>query len=140
MLNTQTNEDLTAFERRLIEILAYYQPQTTRWRILLLLLASIISITAFQWLFDPETQQVPLSQSLQNHWFFTSNCIALVLLFICGIHKRVVAPAITVSRIRTVLKNFNMSCDRNGRLILKRTASANSTNNGHNNSSQIDLN
>lgn len=135
MQNTQTNEDLTAFERRLIEILACYQPQTTRWRMLLVLMVIATSVTAFQWLSDPETQQVPLAQSLHNHWFFTSNCIALVLLFISGIHKRVVAPTIIVARIRNVLKNFNMSCDRKGRLILKKKASS-----ANNNSSQFDLN
>lgn len=140
MLNSQTNEDITAFERRLIEILACYQPQTTRWRILLMLVTLSTSVTASQWLFDPKTQQVTLAQSLYDHWFFTSNCIALVLLFILGAHKRVVAPAIIVSRIRTVLKNFNMSCDRNGRLILKRAASANSSNSVHNNSFQLDQN
>lgn len=139
MINHQTNEDLKAFERRLIEILACYQPQTKRWRIVLLIVALTTSITAFHWLIDPETQKVSFTESLHNHLFFTANCLGLIILFIFGIHRRVVAPAIIVSRIKLVLENFNMSCDQNGRLILKRTSNnisgniSSSNNSGSNN-------
>lgn len=123
--NHQTNEDLKAFERRLTEILACYQPQTKRWRIILSIATLSTSITAFQWLFDPETEKVSFIESLHNHLFFTINCIVLLVLFIFGIHRKVVAPTIIVSRIRSVLENFNMSCDHNGRLILKRSTTVN---------------
>jgi hypothetical protein len=119
--NHQVNEDLKAFERRLTEILACYQPQTKRWRIILLIVTLSTSITAFNWLFDPETEKVPFVESLQNHIYFTFNCIVLIVLFMSGIHKRVVAPTIIVSRIKSVLENFNMSCDQDGHLILKRS-------------------
>lgn len=109
-------EDLKAFERRLTEIIASYQPQTKRWRILLLIATLSTSVTAFQWLIDPETQKVTFVESLQNHLFFTFNCLGLILLFLLGIHRRVVAPAIIVSRIKQVLENFNLSCDQSGRL------------------------
>lgn len=121
MLNHDTNEDLKAFERRLTEIIACYQPQTKRWRILLLVVALSTSITAFQWLNDPQTKNVTLLESLHNHSFFTFNSTGLIILFLLGIHRKVVAPAIIVSRIRQVLENFNMSCDQNGRLVLKKT-------------------
>lgn len=125
MLDTHgTNEDLKAFERRLTEIIACYQPQTKRWRFILLFATLVTSITAFQWLIDPQTEKVPLFESLHNHLFFTINCISLFVLFIFGIHKKVVAPTIIVSRIKSVLENFSMSCDYNGRLILKRTTNA----------------
>lgn len=137
MLNNQTNEDLKAFERRLTEIIACYQPQTKRWRILLLIAILTTSLTAFQWLTDPETKNVSFAESLHNHSFFTFNYIGLIILFIFGIHKKVVAPTIIVSRIRQVLENFNMSCDQSGRLILKRT---NSNISGNNNSNNLSLN
>jgi hypothetical protein len=119
--NHQTNEDLKAFERRLAEIIACYQPKTKRWRIILLIVTLSTSITAFNWLFDPETERVSFVESLTNHIYFTLNCIVLIVLFMFGIHKRVVAPTIIVSRIKSVLENFNMSCDQNGHLILKRS-------------------
>lgn len=36
-----------------------------------------------------------------------------------GIHKLVIAPQIITSRTRSVLSDFNMSCDDTGKLILK---------------------
>jgi len=43
----------------------------------------------------------------------------VVVLFLTGIHKRVVAPSIVASRARQVLSDFNMSCDDTGKLILR---------------------
>lgn len=117
-----SNEDLKAFERRLTEIITYYQPQTKRWRILLLIITITTSVTAFQWLSDPRTQQISFFESLGNHIFFTLNCIILIVSFIFGIHKKVVAPGIIISRINSILENFNITCDHNGRLILKRSS------------------
>ncbi|GIX85125.1 nuclear envelope phosphatase-regulatory subunit 1 [Caerostris darwini] len=114
-LEQTTCEDLKAFERRLVEVIGYYQPQTKRWRVVSLCTA----IGAWQWLMDPLTSQVGFFQSLFNHLFFTISSAILILLFIMGIHRRVVAPSIIVSRVRQVLADFNMSCDDNGRLILK---------------------
>lgn len=135
MLNHQTNEDLKAFERRLTEIIACYQPQTKRWRAVLLIAALTTSITAFMWLNDPQTKNVTFVESLHNHLFFTFNYIGLIILFMLGIHRKVVAPAIIVSRIRQVLENFNMSCDQNGRLILKRPSNNGNINNSYNTNS-----
>lgn len=42
-----------------------------------------------------------------------------VLLFVIGIHKLVIAPQILTSRTRSVLNDYNMSCDDTGKLILK---------------------
>lgn len=116
--NHQSNEDLKAFERRLTEILACYRPKANRWRTVLLLALLTTSITAFQWLSDPQTEQISLYESLGKHWFFATNFLGLIILFITGIHKKVIAPTIIVLRIRSVLENFNMSCDYNGRLII----------------------
>lgn len=122
MINYKTDDDLKAFERRLIEIIACYHPQTKRWRILLLIVTLTTSITAFQWLTDPRTHQISSLESLRNHLLFTLNLIILAVLFAFGVHKRVIAPAIIVSRIKQVLRNYNMSCDQTGRLIIKRSS------------------
>lgn len=112
-------EDLKAFERRLTEVISSLEPQTKRWRVILLLSCAMTAFGAFQWLTDPLTSQITFTSSLLNHLFFTFNALILLLLFLMGIHKRVVAPAIVVSRVRQVLVDFNMSCDDLGRLILK---------------------
>ncbi|RWS04185.1 transmembrane protein-like protein [Dinothrombium tinctorium] len=112
-------DDLKAFERRLTEVITFLQPQTKKWRLILAISSLLTAIGAFQWLTDPLTSQVTFVQSLVNHPFFTVNCIVLLLLFFMGIHKRVVAPQIIISRVRQVLADFNMSCDDNGRLILR---------------------
>ncbi|XP_032181076.1 nuclear envelope phosphatase-regulatory subunit 1 isoform X1 [Mustela erminea] len=65
------------------------------------------------------TPVVSFFTSLWNHPFFTISCITLIGLFFAGIHKRVVAPSIIAARCRTVLAEYNMSCDDTGKLILK---------------------
>lgn len=42
-----------------------------------------------------------------------------VLLFMTGVHRKVIAPSIITARTRSVLNDFNMSCDETGKLILK---------------------
>ncbi|XP_015907251.1 nuclear envelope phosphatase-regulatory subunit 1 [Parasteatoda tepidariorum] len=118
-LEQTTCEDLKAFERRLVEVIAYYQPQTKRWRVMFIVVSLCTAMGAWQWLMDPLTTQVGFLQSLINHLFFTISSTVLIILFMMGIHRRVVAPSIIVSRVRQVLADFNMSCDDNGRLILK---------------------
>ncbi|GAB6026908.1 Nuclear envelope phosphatase-regulatory subunit 1 [Chamberlinius hualienensis] len=112
-------EDLKAFERRLTEIVASIQPSTYRWRIILMTVAACTIFGAWRWLSDAITYQVTFLQSLLNHPFFTISSLILFSLFLAGIHKRVVAPSIITSRVRQVLQDFNMSCDNNGKLILK---------------------
>lgn len=78
-----------------------------------------LPVGANMWLFDPETSRISLSASLRNHWFFSMSVFALIALFVCGVHRRVVMPAIVIQRARNVLEEFNMNCDDTGRLILK---------------------
>uniref|UniRef100_A0A8C5EXA8 Nuclear envelope phosphatase-regulatory subunit 1 n=14 Tax=Archelosauria TaxID=1329799 RepID=A0A8C5EXA8_9SAUR len=86
----------------------------------ILIVVSVCTATgAWNWLIDPETQKVSFFTSLWNHPFFTISCITLIGLFFAGIHKRVVAPSIIAARCRTVLAEYNMSCDDTGKLILK---------------------
>ncbi|XP_032892261.1 nuclear envelope phosphatase-regulatory subunit 1 isoform X3 [Amblyraja radiata] len=86
----------------------------------ILIVVSVCTATgAWNWLIDPETQKVSFFTSLWNHPFFTISCITLIGLFFAGIHKRVVAPSIIAARCRTILAEYNMSCDDTGKLILK---------------------
>ncbi|XP_031810316.1 LOW QUALITY PROTEIN: nuclear envelope phosphatase-regulatory subunit 1 [Sarcophilus harrisii] len=111
--------DLKAFERRLTEYISCLQPATGRWRMILIVVSVCTATGAWNWLIDPETQKVSFFTSLWNHPFFTISCITLIGLFFAGIHKRVVAPSIIAARCRTVLAEYNMSCDDTGKLILK---------------------
>ncbi|KAL0270615.1 UNVERIFIED_CONTAM: hypothetical protein PYX00_007965 [Menopon gallinae] len=76
-------------------------------------------ISAWYWLIDPAISTISFSESLWRHLFFTISISILVILFLFGIHKRVMAPSIIASRTRLVLSDFNMSCDETGKLILK---------------------
>ncbi|KOC61062.1 Nuclear envelope phosphatase-regulatory subunit 1 [Habropoda laboriosa] len=116
-------EDLKAFERRLTEVIASLQPATLRWRMLLGFISICTAIGAWHWLTDPNTPAVSFTQSLCNHPFFAIASIILVILFMMGVHRRVIAPSIITQRARSVLGNFNMSCDDTGKLILKPTRS-----------------
>ncbi|KAH9418151.1 Nuclear envelope phosphatase-regulatory subunit 1 [Dermatophagoides pteronyssinus] len=64
-------------------------------------------------------EELTFFQSLVKHYFFTINCIILITLFILGIHQRVIQTNIIVNRIREVLYDFALSCDDQGKLIVK---------------------
>lgn len=107
--------------------------------VVLTIMSISTSVGAWYWLTDPKTSVVPLTESLLNHPIFTCATLLLsmlmalcsyqsgskmlygfsVLLFVIGIHKLVIAPQILTSRTRSVLNDFNMSCDDTGKLILK---------------------
>nr|KAF6318342.1 CTD nuclear envelope phosphatase 1 regulatory subunit 1 [Pipistrellus kuhlii] len=114
MNSLEQAEDLKAFERRLTEYIHCLQPATGRWRMLLIVVSVCTATGAWNWLIDPETQKVSFLTSLWNHPFFTLSCITLIGLFFAGIHKRVVAPSIIAARCRTILAEYNMSCDDPG--------------------------
>jgi len=117
----QTDTDLKAFERRLTEVITCLRPGTIRWRITLVVVSACTAIGAWQWINDPLTSstQVTFLDSLFNHIFFLLSSIILGLLFLTGIHKRVVATTIITKRTKIVLADFNMSCDETGKLILR---------------------
>ncbi|EDW70197.1 nuclear envelope phosphatase-regulatory subunit 1 homolog [Drosophila novamexicana] len=113
-------EDLKAFERRLTEVVSSYRPSTFRWRIILSALSVCTAISAWYWLRDPRTTVVPLTESLWIHPIFTVATVTLIVLFILGIQKLVVAPSIITSRTRTVLTDFALDLEpHTGKLILK---------------------
>jgi len=115
----QTAEDLRSFEKRLTEVVNHLQPSMWRYRILLLILILFTSTGAWSWLADPQTAKLAFYESLWEHLLFTICCILLILLFFFGVHKRIVASSVITSRCRSVLCEYNMSCDDGGRLILR---------------------
>ncbi|XP_071823749.1 nuclear envelope phosphatase-regulatory subunit 1-like [Apostichopus japonicus] len=112
-------EDLKAFEQRLSECVQHLRPYAWRWRIVLFVVAVSTFVSAGYWLLDEQTSQVSFLKSLYNHPIFALSCFILIVLFLAGVHRRVVAPAILTSRCKTILADFNMSCDDTGKLILK---------------------
>uniref|UniRef100_T1GC05 Transmembrane protein 188 n=1 Tax=Megaselia scalaris TaxID=36166 RepID=T1GC05_MEGSC len=112
-------DDLKSFERRLTEVVTCYQPAAKKWRIILAVIASATAIGAYYWLKDPDTSIVPFNESLFNHKIFSLAIISLIMLFLAGVDNLVIAPKIITSRTRTVLSNYNMSCDDTGKLILR---------------------
>ncbi|KAH8415612.1 hypothetical protein KR222_006476 [Zaprionus bogoriensis] len=122
-------EDLKAFERRLIEVVSSYRPSTFRWRLILSALSVCTAISAWYWLKDPRTTVVPLTESLWIHPIFTVATVTLIVLFILGIQKLVVAPQIITSRTRSVLTDFALDLEpHTGKLILKPRQSNNNGN------------
>lgn len=110
--------DLKAFERRLTEYVQCLGPQTGKWRLILVL--SSVATAAGAWGLITDNQHHPsLLQYLWHHKFFTISCCNLFILFMLGIHRRVMAPQIILARTRVVLEDYNMSCDEKGRLILR---------------------
>uniref|UniRef100_A0A5S6QYS8 Transmembrane protein 188 n=1 Tax=Trichuris muris TaxID=70415 RepID=A0A5S6QYS8_TRIMR len=112
-------EDLKAFERRLMEVVSFMQPDAKRWRGVLTTMLCLLLFSAYHWLLDSLTAEGRLIESLWNNKLFSFSVVFTVGLMLCGIHKRIVAPNIIVSRCRTVLAEYNMSCDDSGRLKLK---------------------
>ena len=112
-------EDLKAFERRLTEIISSAHPSAIRWRVLLLVASLCVAVGACYWLGDPDTAEVSFFASLLNHPYFSLSSLFVVVLFLLGAHRRVVAPSIFVQRSREVLYDFAMDCDDTGKLILR---------------------
>ncbi|UJR29049.1 hypothetical protein I4U23_010264 [Adineta vaga] len=141
-------DDLKAFERRMIEIISTVQPSTWRWRILLfiLILTNLItfsnlishlmyssfaksSITTTSTEFF-STQIIDVNHSKSYFSIFLSNILRndisfvisfslLLFAFLYGIHNKISTSSTIITRIRSILADYNMSCDSDGRLILK---------------------
>ncbi|VDH97253.1 Hypothetical predicted protein [Mytilus galloprovincialis] len=107
-MSAEQTEDLKAFERRLTEVIDKVQPTARLWRMVLIVISVCTAAGAGTWLLDPYTTKVYLSTSLWNHPCFTISCIVLLMLFLCGIHKRVVAPS--MYPLYNEFKTFDLCC------------------------------
>ena len=141
---TEQADDLKAFERRMIEIVASLQPSIWRWRIILLILVLITLMTFYILLTDfsfssssirlstttttISSDDLPAKQTFvsqiistifRKDIFFTMSFVLLIFAFLFGIHRKIFASSIIVSRFRYILADYNMSCDSKGHLIIK---------------------
>ncbi|VDO06236.1 unnamed protein product [Rodentolepis nana] len=114
----EPTEDLKVFERRLKEVVDGLHPKAKLWRIILFLSTLFLIISAYFWLVDPLTYQVKFLASLESHPCFVLGIFLMIALFSCGVHKKVVLPNIIAQRIRSVLVEYNMTCDNSGKLII----------------------
>ncbi|GMT27200.1 hypothetical protein PFISCL1PPCAC_18497, partial [Pristionchus fissidentatus] len=121
-------EDLKFFERRLTEVIGHMQPRATKWRIVLLVISLTTLLSSYQWIVDPTLRTVafhsllnmPFLDSMSNHKVFSIALPSLLFMFaVLGIHRRVFAPSIIAARCREALSAFSLSCDENGKLIVK---------------------
>jgi hypothetical protein len=71
------------------------------------------------WLMDANGNMGFL-ESLWDHKAFSCGLIALFFLLVTNQYQKALAPQIIMARCRSVLKEYNMSCDENGKLILKK--------------------
>ena len=77
-----------------------------------------IKVAAFK-ISNPDSLEFKFykSTNISSNEIFSS--IFLVLLFVFGVHKRVVAPSILVQRLRYVLTDFGLSITESGSLVIK---------------------
>ncbi|KAI1721877.1 transmembrane protein [Ditylenchus destructor] len=107
------------FERRLTEVISGMQPGVKKWRMILGVVFLSTIYSAYFWIVDPSIRFITLWESLLKHPLFTISFTALLFLFLVfGVHKKVVAPKIIAVRCRSVLTDFCLSCDENGKLIV----------------------
>jgi hypothetical protein len=106
-------DDLRAFERRLMEVIAHMQPRTTRYRcewyaqaamkacaVVLTGALLLLAYYTYELFADADTVlHQPLTTTLTQHVQFTCLLVALVsLLVIVGIHQKIFTPTIVASR------------------------------------------
>lgn len=73
-----------------METILQQRPRERLWRILLVASLSVTFISSYFWLQDSMNPEISLLESLIIHYVFTVNCLILVLLFVYGIHRRVI--------------------------------------------------
>lgn len=106
-----------------METILQQRPRERLWRILLAGSLGVTLISSYFWLADSMRPESSLIESLLTHYVFTVNCLILVLLLVYGTHRRVMQSNIIVNRIRQVLYDFALTCDDNGKLIIKQNYS-----------------
>ena len=120
-------DDLKAFERRMMEIVSSLQPSIWRWRVILLILIVSTSLAFYVFITSSvnqsSDQQAFFSALYSNLFraqiFFFLSLALLVFAFFFGIHRKIFSSSIIIARFRYILADYNMSCDSDGRLILK---------------------
>ena len=126
-------DDLKAFERRMIEIVSSLQPSIWRWRVILFILVVVTLLTFYALMTDDSfSASSSVNQSSDNSFlskiyshlfckkiYFSISISFLIFAFLFGIHRKMFSSSIIIARFRYILADYNMSCDSDGRLIIK---------------------
>ena len=124
-------DDLKAFERRMIEIVSSLQPSIWRWRVILLILVVVTLLAFYALITDESSTKMPTtvnkssdkptitSNLFRKQIYFSVSFSLLIFAFLFGIHRKMFSSSIIIARFRYILADYNMSCDFDGRLILK---------------------
>ncbi|CAF0795750.1 unnamed protein product [Adineta ricciae] len=126
-------DDLKAFERRMIEIVSSLQPSIWRWRVILFILVVVTLLTFYALITDDSfSASSSVNQSSDNSFlstiyshlfckkiYFSISISFLIFAFLFGIHRKMFSSSIIIARFRYILADYNMSCDSDGRLIIK---------------------
>ncbi|CAF0795551.1 unnamed protein product [Adineta ricciae] len=126
-------DDLKAFERRMIEIVSSLQPSIWRWRVILFILVVVTLLTFYALITDDSfNASSSVNQSSDNSFlstiyshlfckkiYFSISISFLIFAFLFGIHRKMFSSSIIIARFRYILADYNMSCDSDGRLIIK---------------------
>jgi hypothetical protein len=123
-------DDLKAFERRMIEIVSSLQPSIWRWRVILLILVVVTLVAFYALITDESSTKIPIvnkssdkssisSNLFRKQIYFSVSFSLLIFAFLFGIHRKMFSSSIIIARFRYILADYNMSCDFDGRLILK---------------------
>ncbi len=126
-------DDLKAFERRMIEIVSSLQPSIWRWRVILLILVVVTLLAFYALITDDASPKLPTvnqssdktflsslySNLFRKQIYFSVSFSLLIFAFLFGIHRKMISSSIIIARFRYILADYNMSCDSDGRLILK---------------------
>ncbi|CAF0855547.1 unnamed protein product [Adineta steineri] len=126
-------DDLKAFERRMIEIVSSLQPSIWRWRVILFILVVVTLVTCYALITDDNsTKSSSVNKSSDNSFlstlyshllrkqvYFSISFSLLIFAFLFGIHRKMFSSSIIIARFRYILADYNMSCDSDGRLILR---------------------
>lgn len=118
-MNREQTEDLKAFENRLTECVNHIRVKTNKWRVLLVLVCIWTFVSLWLWWID-NTEHDSYWEMFTDHKSLSLSIIALFCLYLFGFIERNNATPIVMSRCRSVLQEYNMSCDEHGKLILKR--------------------
>ncbi|KAL3317610.1 Nuclear envelope phosphatase-regulatory subunit 1 [Cichlidogyrus casuarinus] len=122
----EPTEDLKAFERRLREIVTGLNRQEKFWRIGVSLVLILWLFCLYFWLSDPSFPLEPFSVSLYNHPQFSFISLLLFFIIMAGGFRKMNLTSIVLERLVTVLDEYNMGCDKFGRLKLRPRPNSNS--------------
>lgn len=121
-MNREQTEDLKAFEQRLIECVSHSKTRTKKWKALFMVMMSWLVFSLCLWWVD-DTEYSGYVEMMKGNKNLTLSCMVSFLLYLFGILDKCNASRIITSRCRRVLVDYNMSCDEQGKLILKRKPS-----------------